>query len=357
MTREMFLPASSLPRLVTTLLSAGTRVYGPSMVGGRPQYRRVQDAGELDLQAPMPALPLKALFLPPSEPLFSWRRNHHDVTLTPIGTAIEPAIVLGARPCDAAAIEVLDKVMGWDYRDELWFGRREATTIIALGCPMVDESCFCTAVDQDPTTTQGADILIIPLEGSYHVQVVSAKGEALVAKYAKLFSDGGAEAQAEAFRKAARERVEKNLSISTKDVRAWLDTHFEDELWHELSWRCHGCGACAAVCPTCHCFDIVDEKEGMSEGTRRRNWDTCQAGKFTLHASGHNPRGEQCNRCRQRLSHKFHIYPERFGVLLCTGCGRCVRACPGGMVLPEVLRKIYEKAQQAPVPVTEGGGQ
>ena len=24
-------------------------------------------------------------------------------------------------------------------------------------------------------------------------------------------------------------------------------------------WRCLGCGACAYTCPTCHCFDIVDE--------------------------------------------------------------------------------------------------
>ncbi|MBK9968973.1 MAG: hypothetical protein IPP07_30750 [Holophagales bacterium] len=33
-------------------------------------------------------------------------------------------------------VQALDKVMGWDYRDELWFGRREATTIvIGIACP------------------------------------------------------------------------------------------------------------------------------------------------------------------------------------------------------------------------------
>jgi ferredoxin len=38
--------------------------------------------------------------------------------------------------------------------------------------------------------------------------------------------------------------------------------------------------------------------------------------------------------------HKFSIYPDRFGEVLCTGCGRCARACPGGMDLPEVLKTI-----------------
>jgi ferredoxin len=99
------------------------------------------------------------------------------------------------------------------------------------------------------------------------------------------------------------------------------------------------------VCPTCHCFDIVDEAEGVTSGTRRRNWDTCQASRFTVHASGHNPRPDQSARFRQRLTHKFHIYLTRFGEVLCTGCGRCSKACPGGMDLPEVLQAITRLAE------------
>jgi ferredoxin len=38
--------------------------------------------------------------------------------------------------------------------------------------------------------------------------------------------------------------------------------------------------------------------------------------------------------------HKFWIYPSRFGEVLCTGCGRCARACSAGVDLPEVLRTI-----------------
>ena len=62
--------------------------------------------------------------------------------------------------------------------------------------------------------------------------------------------------------------------------------------WREHALACLGCGACAYTCPVCHCFDIVDEGNAR-EGVRARNWDACQFPLFTLHASGHNPRGEQ----------------------------------------------------------------
>ena len=66
-------------------------------------------------------------------------------------------VILGAKPCDAAGMDILDKVMNWDYRDELWFARREATTIVSLFCPGLDCSCFCTAVGAGPDSTRGSD--------------------------------------------------------------------------------------------------------------------------------------------------------------------------------------------------------
>ena len=71
-----------------------------------------------------------------------------------------------------------------------------------------------------------------------------------------------------------------------------------------------------------------------------RNWDACQFAMFTMHASGHNPRGDQSQRQRQRIAHKFHVYPQKFGQLLCTGCGNCSRNCPVGMGVLPVLQSL-----------------
>jgi ferredoxin len=92
---------------------------------------------------------------------------------------------------------------------------------------------------------------------------------------------------------------------------------------------------------------MVDEG-GAAGGAKVRNWDACQHALFTLHASGHNPRGTQWQRQRQRVYHKFHIYPQKFGAILCTGCGNCTRNCPVQLGLLPVLNEIQGSGRIAP---------
>jgi ferredoxin len=350
MSAERFLPSSHVGRLVAALVAAGRRVFGPAVVNGRSVYHAVAGPDDLDMNAPPPALPLKALFFPPSEVLLTWRQERGDVSLTPVPTTFTPAVVLGARPCDAAGIEILDKVMGWDYRDELWFGRREATTIVSLACSAPDADCFCETVGLAPDSTRGSDVLLHEVSGGYRAVALTDKGEAIFELGREAFEAARpADAPAAAVGEAARAKAAAaagRLAAMTE----YLSTHFDDALWTSIGLRCHGCGACASVCPTCHCFDIVDEPDGYQGGARRRNWDACQASKFTMHASGHNPRGDQNARFRQRVLHKFSIYPQRFGLTLCTGCGRCTRVCAAGQNLPEILAEVARLAGQGPGP-------
>ncbi len=340
MNGDRFLPAANVERLVATLLDAGIRVFGPTTVAGRTQYRAISGSQGVSLGTAMPELPLKALFLPPTEVLFSWRRRHDDVELTPVPAECPPTVVIGARPCDAAGVEVLDKVMGWDYRDEPWFARRAATTIVAVACAKPGPDCFCDLVGLGPDSPKGADVLLTPCEGGFGARAVTEKGTALIDRCVACFAGGATAAAGEA---AAARRD----ALDVTAIREWLGAHFDNPLWAGIGLRCHGCGACASVCPTCHCFDIVDEPDGLMGGTRRRNWDTCQSSKFTLHASGHNPRADQNPRFRQRVLHKFSIYPQRFGELLCTGCGRCAAVCPAGQNLVEILAEVGRAAHGA----------
>ena len=363
---ESLLTHDALAALVEELAAAGRPAVAPAWAGeagraaGAPaaacetEYRTVSGAAELALGERLPRLSLKQFFLPPTEVLFSWRRTGGEVELIPAPTAFPDQVVLGARPCDAAALPIVDRVMNWDYADELWNARRAATTVFSLACGVEDGSCFCSAVSLEPAAEQGSDGRLTPVDGGYLVETFTDKGAAFVATHSASFASPPAgaaaealHAQAEGFRAAARERVAANLRLDHGRLRDWLDGHFEDPFWATLGPRCNGCGVCASVCPTCHCFDIVDEPESVARGVRRRNWDTCQSCVFTLHASGHNPRHDQNARFRQRVEHKFLVYPGKFGDVLCTGCGRCSRACPTGQDLAEILAAIDERAGEA----------
>ncbi len=71
--------------------------------------------------------------------------------------------MIGAHPCDAAALPILDKVFNWDFRDEAYNRRRDATTVITLACAEHDEECFCTSVGLGPEAERGSDAMLFDL--------------------------------------------------------------------------------------------------------------------------------------------------------------------------------------------------
>ena len=98
-------------------------------------------------QAPAPAL--KELFLPQREVLFTYRLNDEGVALQDVAEPVRPRTVL-ARPCDAAALPILDEVFSWDYVDSAYRERRRQTTVVTLACEEPGAACFCTAVGGSP---------------------------------------------------------------------------------------------------------------------------------------------------------------------------------------------------------------
>jgi len=238
-----------------------------------------------------------------------------------------PTVLFGIRPCEAAGFGALDAVFNWDTRDRFFNARMERLAVIGLSCTRKDDACFCTSVGGGPGATAGSDLLLTPAPGGYLAEVLTDKGRALQALAPEAFqADPG----------LAKEVVEVPATFDQPALTAKLKGMFEDPIWAEQALRCIGCGACAYVCPTCVCFDLVEEGDAKG-GHRLRTWDTCGSHLFTQHASGHNPRETQAQRWRQRVYHKFSYYPERYGKLGCVGCGKCTRACPVDMNLQEHL--------------------
>jgi ferredoxin len=323
---------------IEALSAAGVEVLVPTEEEpGVVNLRPVTSPDEVTLEYGNVLLPLKEVFLPRSEVLMEYEKvEGGDVQLRPAPRPSGETVVMGCRPCDAAALEMLDEVFQWDYDDMPYRTRRENATVVSWACTAPGAQCFCTSVGRSPHDERGSDVLVFLRDGGDALmQVYTDKGERFIERLGDCVQPAPADTQLPA-------PPELERKFDTEKIKGWLDDNFENEFWSDISLRCLGCGACSYLCPTCHCFDIVDEAV-WNAGQRRRNWDCCSFSLFTLHASGHNPRPNQAARWRQRVMHKFKYFPERFDRIACVGCGRCVRSCGVGQNLARVLAEIEKK--------------
>jgi ferredoxin len=319
-----------LCRLVDQWIGQGRRAAGPVRI--RPDvvmYTPLDGSGRLLLDGYIrPRNSIKEFIFPRHETLYGYRLEGKKIDLYDIEPVNVEQLVIGSRPCDAAAFPILDHVFNWDFKDEFYNQRRKMTTIVSVACNEHDRNCFCTSVGLGPAAESGSDAMLFDLgDGTYEVRCLSDKGKALFA------------GKTESSDKKATVPAGPDKLFDQKSVDAFLAGDYENPAWGQMTLRCLGCAACAFTCPTCHCFDIVDEGNAAC-GTRAKNWDACQFCMFTMHASGHNPRHNQGERQRQRIYHKFKIYPTKFGDILCTGCGNCTRNCPVELGVRPVLETI-----------------
>jgi ferredoxin len=279
----------------------------------------------------------KDIHFPQRERLFSFNKKE-ELKLTPSQIETKKKIIFGIRPCDAMAFNILDNVFTQEENKDFYYIKRsENTFTIGIGCVNPESTCFCKVVEGDPFGEVGLDILLIDIGEEYIVDILTDKGKLLVEGVPFL-------KQAESTHIKLKEEKVKNARDKIKDIninglKAKLDEGFDLPIWARIHEKCLSCGICTFLCPTCHCFDILDE-EGKEAGERIRIWDSCQFPLFTKHASGVNPRPTGKERMRQRILHKFKYFIENNGMIACVGCGRCVKYCPVNLDIRKALEVL-----------------
>jgi len=279
----------------------------------------------------------KKLFFPQRQVLFSYSKEGRPTS--PELKAEKQRVIFGLRPCDVKSLALLDKVFdGPDYKDPYYVEARKNTIIFALACNNPQSSCFCTSLGIGPFYKQGSDVFVIDSGDKYLLEPLTDKGKTLLNEISGLQDARDEDINlAEKLQAQAEAKITKKVELDGLPEK--LDEVLDSSVWNEIHQRCLGCGICTYFCPTCHCFDIVEESE-KTGGKRIRIWDSCMYPNFTREASGHNPRALGKERMRNRIMHKFSYFIKNNGEFACVGCGRCIRNCPVNMDITRAIEAI-----------------
>ncbi len=338
---EMILMKDQVAKLYKEL-SGEYNFFAPVKEKGYIAYRKITNPEEIELNYFNSKIPPKEILFPQMEVLFEFETDGKNVTeIKDRKDLDEKNILFGIRPCDAHSFDLLEKFFAFgDFQDEIFLKKRENSLIIGIGCNSPKSTCFCTSIEGHPFQKDDMDIFLVDLGEKYLVEGITDKGIKLIQKLSWLSKASKADVKnAQELAKKAEDLITTKLDLT--NTSKILESNFGNEIWKEVSENCLGCGSCTFLCPTCTCFDVIDENDQYkNRGRRIRIWDTCQFCLYTLHTSGHNPRNSNIERCRNRILHKFSYYPLNYDIIGCVGCGRCIQVCPVNNDLRTIINKI-----------------
>jgi ferredoxin len=370
---------AGLDGLLGALKARGYRTIGPVVRDGAVVQQQVSSTGDLpqgwhDEQAPGhyrlhhdddpslfawavgPESP-KSEFYPARSLVWRTSSTGDVVTLEQPQQESAPAALIGSRPCELAAMRVLDRVFaGGEIPDRCYRDRREGSFVVVAECGTPAATCFCTSMGTGPGVEDGYDLALTELASPdgprYLVRVGSERGAEVVAEMGGSPAQPADFASREAVLENAARRIERKLDAG--NVQQLLASNLEHPRWDDVASRCLACGNCTLVCPTCFCGAVSDTTTVDGTVERHRRWDTCFDLAHSLVHTG-PVRATTWSRYRQWLTHKLSTWHDQFGTSGCVGCGRCIAWCPVGIDITVEVAAIAASDGAVRVHIESGG--
>lgn len=352
---QRVLDAEGFGRLLLLLREDGFQLVGPTVRDGAivldeiagiedlprgigdvqsPGHYRLQDREDEQLFGwAVSAQPWKSRFLPARLDLVRLRRKGSSLEAEDAIQPATPVAVIGARPCEVAAMGVQDRVLrDGPHPDSDYAGRRESAFVLALNCGTPSGTCFCVSMGTGPRAKSGFDLAATELVHPTHrfvIEVGTESGSQLLERASPSATTVADIAAAEAVVTNAATKMGR--ALDTNGLPEKLLSNLEHPRWDDVAERCLGCGNCTFACPTCFCTTVEDTSNLSGEvATRTRTWDSCFAQDFA-YIHGGSVRPTLRARYRQWHTHKLATWVEQFGTSGCVGCGRCITWCPVGI--------------------------
>ena len=308
-------------------------------------FQEIKSPEEVSLKYIPTIIPPKKYFLPIRETLLEFQTDN-ELKIEAV-TEYENLILFGVHTCDINAIKCLNLVLNEKPKESSYLLRKKHIAIIGIECnDYCDEYASCTFVEAHIPTT-GYDLMLTELSNCFIVHIHSARGMEIVEK-TNIFEPVTIKElkELEELRNNKLKIFINEIPIEKRYISELFDRSFNASVWKELEHKCISCGNCTSVCPTCYCFDIRDDIDlSLNSGERYRVWFSCQLDPFARIAGGINFRKERSARQRHRFYRKFRYLIDRYGIIFCTGCGRCSRSCMAAINLKEVLTALIKESE------------
>ena len=253
------LALEGLETLITRLTSLGYEVKGPVVrsgaivpgtlagvedlpkgvhdVQGPGSYRLEQGDDDQLFDWAVGPSGWKAEFFPAHDEL--WRAHVGDGDVELIETVVErrPLALVGARPCEVAALGVLDRVLlDGAHRDTRYGDRRAEAFIAVVECASPSSSCFCASMGTGPDVEAGFDLSLTELDDRrghrFLVRVGTARGVAVLEGVAYWPATDLDMAARDNVLDSARRRMVRHLD--TNGLADVLERNLEHPRWTQV---------------------------------------------------------------------------------------------------------------------------
>ena len=274
-------------------------------------------ANRLDLSGKKTIIPFKNILLP------------NGIEASKVNQVQKLALV-GLLNCDAWALRRFLK----EFENSNLMPRREDIIIVEQECSP-DKYCFCASLGTNHMAD--CDLYIQEEATGYSIFSQSDKGTSLLKKIG--FKDSN--------RAPKIRSIEEEEMLDLPELRKAIeDREPHEEFWKGISSNCFGCGACTAVCPLCFC--TRQDFENNPDGSCRQclAWDSCFAKRFSEIQAHHDLRPENVDRLYNWYHHKFVRGYFENKHSLCTGCGRCIEACPANLNMKNILVSLLNRNEK-----------
>ncbi|WP_457644288.1 4Fe-4S dicluster domain-containing protein [Persephonella sp.] len=302
------------------------------------RYYHIEDSSHT-FSISKPVNSLKNFLHPPQQELLKVKKEDGKLTFQ-YEIENKRYAFFGVPPCDINAVSILDDVFinMNSYPSINYKHIRENIFILSYTCINPVDTCFCTSFGYKPVPERNFDISLTELNKHFLVNIGSQKGMELIKKIPHSEADEKHIKEKEDLVKATENRIKTR--IGTNNLPQILYTKIDSKFWEKFNKTCLACTGCTQVCPTCFCFDIVEENDLVSMvSCRKAVWDSCFNPSFaTVHRF--NIRESVASRYRQWLMHKFAYWTDQFGKFGCVGCGRCITWCPSGIDIRQEINQL-----------------